>query len=338
MTDKNILVTGGTGYIGSHACVELLNAGFTVTVIDNLSNSKEQVIERIQAITGRQVKFIKTDLRDRPSLEQLFSDSVFDTVMHFAGLKAVGESTQIPLTYYQNNVTGTLTLLEVMQQHQVNNIIFSSSCTVYGDPVTLPVTEAFPLNPASPYGKTKLIIEEILTDLYHSEPGWNISLLRYYNPVGAHESGRIGEDPNGIPNNLFPYISQVAIGKLEKLSVFGNDYPTKDGTGVRDYIHVVDLAKAHLKAQEQQASNPGLVIYNLGTGIGYSVFEIIKAYEQVSGKNIPYEIVARRAGDIPAVYADPTKAETELAWKAEKDIVKMCEDTWRWQSQNPDGY
>ncbi|MDO9541874.1 MAG: UDP-glucose 4-epimerase GalE [Kiritimatiellia bacterium] len=333
-----ILATGGAGYIGSHTCVELLQNGQEVVVVDNLQNSKYEAIRRVQKITGRKLLFYKADLRDKTELEKIFRQNKIDAVIHFAGLKAVGESTQIPLEYYQNNITGTLALCEVMRQAKVKTIVFSSSATVYGNPKTMPITEAFPLSAANPYGRTKLMIEEILGDLYASDSSWNIAILRYFNPVGAHESGKIGEDPKGIPNNLFPYISQVAIGRLKELLVYGNDYPTPDGTGVRDYIHVVDLAAGHLKALEKIKGRSGLSVYNLGTGRGYSVLEAIAAFAKVSGKKIPYKIVGRRPGDVPACYADPSKANRDLNWKALKGIAAMCADVWRWQTMNPDGY
>jgi len=333
-----ILVTGGAGYIGSHTCLELLQAGFEVIVVDNLSNSKEASLKRVQELTGKTLSFHKVDLLDKKALSAVFDKYSFDAVVNFAGLKAVGESVVIPLRYYHNNVTGTIILCEVMKEHNVKNIVFSSSATIYGDPHKVPITEDFPLSPANPYGSTKLMIETILKDLYHSDKYWNVALLRYFNPVGAHPSGRIGEDPNGIPNNLMPYISQVAVGKLAKLSVFGNDYPTPDGTGIRDYIHVVDLAKGHLIALDKLKTDPGLIIYNLGTGQGYSVFEMIAAFEKASGKKIPYEVVGRRSGDIATCYADPTKAQKELGWSAKRNIDDMCADTWRWQSNNPNGY
>jgi len=334
----SILVTGGAGYIGSHTCVELLNAGYEIVVIDNLSNSKEESLKRVKQITGKDFPFYKTDLLDRKALENIFEKEKIDSIIHFAGLKAVGESVSIPLKYYHNNITGTIILCETMKKYGVNKIVFSSSATVYGDPHTVPIKEDFPLSATNPYGRSKLIIEQILKDVYISDPSFNAILLRYFNPAGAHESGLIGEDPNGIPNNLVPYISQVAIGKLPYLKVFGNDYPTPDGTGVRDYIHVVDLAIGHLKAIEKVSTNPGIVAYNLGTGRGYSVLEMVKAFEKASGRKIPYVITERRPGDIAACYADPTKAELELNWSAKKGIDEMCVDTWRWQSMNPNGY
>ncbi|HKJ44835.1 MAG TPA: UDP-glucose 4-epimerase GalE [Balneolales bacterium] len=333
-----VLVTGGAGYIGSHTCVELLNAGFDVIVVDNLANSKEIALKRVQELTGRSLTFHKVDLRNKKALDNVFSKHEIEAVIHFAGLKAVGESVEIPLEYYHNNVTGTLMLCETMAEHNVKKMVFSSSATVYGDPHTVPIKEDFPLQATNPYGRTKLMIEEILHDVYIADHDWSVALLRYFNPVGAHESGRIGEDPNGIPNNLLPYISQVAVGKLQKLSVYGEDYPTHDGTGVRDYIHVVDLAVGHLKALEKIDTTNGVLTYNLGTGKGYSVLDVVKAFEKASGKKIPYQIVDRRPGDIAQCFADPSKAKKELGWKAEKDIDDMCKSTWRWQSNNPDGY
>ncbi len=333
-----ILVTGGAGYIGSHACVELLEADYDIMVVDNLVNSKEESLNRVRDITGKKLEFHKTDLRDRESLEKVFKQYSIDAVIHFAGLKAVGESVEMPLRYYHNNITGTLVLCEVMNKYNVKNIVFSSSATVYGDPHKVPITEDFPLSATNPYGMSKLVIERILEDMYHADNSMNVALLRYFNPVGAHESGRIGESPNDIPNNLVPYVSQVAVGKLKELSVFGNDYPTIDGTGVRDYIHVVDLVIGHLRALDKLKTNPGRVIYNLGTGRGYSVLEMVKAFETASGKKIPYEIVERRPGDIASCYADPSKAKAELGWTAVRGIEEMCTDVWRWQSQNPDGF
>lgn len=333
-----ILVTGGAGYIGSHTCVDLLEAGYEVIVVDNLINSKDESLKRVQEITEKSLTFYKVDLLDRESLEEIFKQHQIDSVIHFAGLKAVGESVSIPLHYYHNNITGTLVLCEVMQKFGVKNLVFSSSATVYGDPHTVPIVEDFPLSATNPYGRTKLMIEDILRDLHKSDNSWNVAILRYFNPVGAHISGRIGEDPNGIPNNLIPYVAQVAVGKLKELNVFGNDYPTKDGTGVRDYIHVVDLAQGHLKALEKLKSNPGVVAYNLGTGCGYSVFEMANAFAKASGREIPYKVAARRPGDIAACYADPSKAKKELGWSAKKGIKDMCSDSWRWQSNNPNGY
>ncbi len=333
-----VLVTGGAGYIGSHACVELLKSGYEVVVIDNLSNSNEEALLRVEDITGRTLKFYKNDLLDRDALEEIFKKEQIDAVMHFAGLKAVGESVAQPLRYYQNNITGTLILCDVMHKYGVKNLVFSSSATVYGNPHKVPILEDFPLSATNPYGRTKLMIEEILRDLHIADNSWNIAILRYFNPIGAHVSGKIGEDPKGIPNNLVPYITQVAIGKLEKLSVYGDDYPTSDGTGVRDYIHVVDLVLGHLKALEKLKSNPGVLTYNLGTGTGYTVLEIINAFSKTSQREIPYKIVARRQGDIAACYADPKKAKEELGWSAEKGIEEMCKDSWNWQIRNPNGY
>ncbi len=334
----SILVTGGAGYIGSHACVELLKSGYEVVVIDNLSNSNEEALKRVEEITGRTLKFYKNDLLDKDALEEIFKKEEIDAVMHFAGLKAVGESVTQPLRYYQNNITGTLILCEVMNKYGVKNLVFSSSATVYGNPHKVPISEDFPLSATNPYGRTKLMIEEILRDLHTADNSWNIAILRYFNPIGAHVSGKIGENPKGIPNNLVPYITQVAIGKLQKLSVYGDDYPTSDGTGVRDYIHVVDLVLGHLKALEKLKSNPGVVTYNLGTGTGYTVLEVINAFAKTAQREIPYKIVARRPGDIAACYADPSKAKKELGWSAEKGIEDMCKDSWNWQVCNPDGY
>ncbi|MCD6353429.1 MAG: UDP-glucose 4-epimerase GalE [Proteobacteria bacterium] len=333
-----ILVTGGAGYIGSHTCVELLQAGHEVVVVDNLSNSKEESLKRVQELTGKKIRFHKIDLLDKESLNALFDNTSIDTVIHFAGLKAVGESVNIPLRYYHNNVTGTLVLCRVMEQHNVKNLIFSSSATVYGDPQSVPIKENFPLSPTNPYGHSKLMIETILRDIHAADKTWDITLLRYFNPVGAHPSGRIGESPQGIPNNLLPYITQVAIGKLPELFVFGNDYPTPDGTGIRDYIHVVDLARGHTRALEKPALHPSVATYNLGTGKGYSVLEMVSAFEKASGKKIPFEIVGRRSGDIAACYADASKAKEELGWITEKGVDEMCADTWSWQSKNPNGY
>ncbi|WP_456374548.1 UDP-glucose 4-epimerase GalE [Thiolapillus sp.] len=335
---KTILVTGGAGYIGSHTNVELLAAGYEVVVLDNLSNSQYTAIERVEEISGKKIEFIEADLRDKDATIAVFSQHAIDAVIHFAGLKAVGESVHIPIPYYQNNIGGTLNLLEAMDAAAVKNLVFSSSATVYGEPASLPISEDFPVSATNPYGRSKLIIEEMLADVYLSDPAWNIARLRYFNPVGAHASGRIGESPNDIPNNLMPYISQVAVGKLERLSVFGDDYPTPDGTGVRDYIHVVDLARGHIKALEKLARTPGLVTYNLGTGQGYSVLDMVKAFEKASGRKVAYQIAPRREGDIASCYADPGLAARELGWKAEKGIDDMCIDTWRWQSRNPNGY
>ncbi len=335
---KKILVTGGAGYIGSHTVLDLLAAGYEVEVVDNLVNSKEEALRRVEKIAGRTIPFHRVDLLDRPALEAIFAQGSFDAVIHFAGLKAVGESVSIPLRYYHNNLTGTLILCEVMAAAGCHHLVFSSSATVYGDPASVPIREDFPLSATNPYGRTKLFLEEILRDLQISNPKFNIALLRYFNPVGAHPSGLIGEDPNGIPNNLVPYIAQVAVGKLAQLSVFGGDYNTPDGTGVRDFIHVLDLAAGHVRALERLAANPGLVTYNLGTGRGYSVLEMIRAFEAASGRPVPYQITGRRPGDIAACYADPAKAEAELGWKATRGIEEMCADTWRWQSQNPNGF
>ncbi len=333
-----ILVTGGAGYIGSHTCLELLQAGHEVIVVDNLSNSSVISLQRVQELAGRPLQFHRADLRDRDALDAIFAGGAIDAVIHFAGLKAVGESVAMPLEYYHNNITGTLILCEVMKKHQVRRLVFSSSATVYGDPQRVPITEDFPLSATNPYGRSKLMIEEILRDVHHADPELQVALLRYFNPVGAHPSGRIGEDPSGIPNNLMPFIAQVAVGKLPRLSVYGDDYPTADGTGVRDYIHVVDLAQGHLRALEKLAENPGVVVYNLGTGRGCSVLEMIAAFEKASGRTIPHQIVARRPGDIAACYADPAKAQRELGWVAQRGIAEMCADTWRWQSANPRGY
>ena len=334
---KRVLVTGGCGYIGSHTVVELQKNGFDVVIVDNLSNSKEAVLDRIQQITGMKPTFYKVDMTDKAALRGVFEKEKFSDVIHFAGLKAVGESVRKPLEYYRNNLDSTMNLLELMREFGVKNIVFSSSATVYGNPSTVPITEDFPLSCTNPYGQTKLMIEYILKDLYKADASFNIALLRYFNPIGAHPSGLIGEDPNGIPNNLVPYITQVAVGKLERLNVFGNDYPTRDGTGVRDYIHVVDLAKGHLAALKKLSENCGLVIYNLGTGNGYSVLEVLNAFSETVGRPLPYVIAPRRAGDIAECYADPTKAYKELGWKAELDLKRMAEDSWRWQKNNHDG-
>lgn len=335
-----ILVTGGAGYIGSHTCVELLEAGHEVTVIDNLSNSKFESLKRVQEITGtgKPLEFHKLDLLDKTSLMSVFANSSIDAAIHFAGLKAVGESVEAPLRYYQNNLIATMNLCEAMAAHNVKHLVFSSSATVYGDPPSVPIREDFPLNPANPYGRTKLIIEEMLKDLHRADSTWRITLLRYFNPVGAHPSGCIGEDPKGIPNNLFPFVSQVAVGKQPELKVFGRDYSTKDGTGVRDYIHVVDLAQGHLHALEHIQPSAGVGVYNLGTGKGYSVLEVIAAFENASGRKIPYRIVDRRPGDIAECYADPSLAIRELKWVPKQYLHAMCADAWRWQSENPEGY
>ncbi len=333
-----ILVTGGAGYIGSHTCVSLLEAGEDIVVVDNLSNSSRMAIDRIKQITGKDFSFYEMDLRDENGIMEVFNNHEIAAVVHFAGLKAVGESVNLPLKYYENNLCSTLQLLKIMEKFQVKNFVFSSSATVYGDPHTVPITEDFPLSTTNPYGATKLMIENMLKDIYFGDNFWNIAILRYFNPVGAHESGIMGEDPNGIPNNLVPYITQVAIGKLPALNVFGNDYPTPDGTGVRDYIHVTDLAEGHLAALKKLETNCGLAIYNLGTGTGHSVLEMVSAFEEASGKKIPYVIKPRRAGDIAECYANPEKAEYELNWKAKKNLKNMCEDSWRWQRNNPEGY
>ncbi len=332
MSAKSILVTGGAGYIGSHTVVDLLGAGFDVFVVDNLCNSRASVLDRIERIAGRMPGFVQMDLRDRTGLRQLFADHRFDAVIHFAGLKAVGESVAQPLSYYDNNVGGSMVLLNVMAEAGVKTLVFSSSATVYGDPRTVPIREDFPLSATNPYGRSKLMIEDILRDMARSEPSWRIALLRYFNPVGAHSSGLIGEDPNGIPNNLMPFVAQVAAGRLPELSVFGSDYPTPDGTGVRDYIHVVDLAQGHLAALRALTDHPaGVLTVNLGTGRGYSVLEMVRAFEKASGRPVPYRLVDRRPGDVAACYADPSKAAELLGWRAQRGIDEMCADTWRWQ-------
>lgn len=333
-----ILVTGGAGYIGSHACVEFLEAGHEVFVVDNLCNSQEESLRRVAEITGRRLGFAQLDLRDKEALTAIFREGAFEAVVHFAGLKAVGESTQIPLAYYDNNIGGTLSLCQVMDAAGVRRLVFSSSATVYGDSSRVPLDEDCPTAATNPYGRSKLFIEQILTDLQRADPRWDIALLRYFNPVGAHPSGRLGEDPKGIPNNLMPFIAQVAVGRQPRLRVFGNDYETPDGTGVRDYIHVVDLVRGHLSALERLATAPGLLICNLGTGRGYSVLEMIRAFEHVSGRPIPFDIVGRRPGDIAICYADPAKAQALLGWSAELGLDDMVRDTWRWQSTNPEGY
>lgn len=334
----HILVTGGAGYIGSHTCLELLQAGYEVTALDNLHNSSRESLDRVAALAQRPLETRAADLRDAHALERIFQERPIHAVLHFAGLKAVGESVDLPLDYYEVNVGGTIALCRAMLQHGVRKLVFSSSCTVYGDPERVPITEDCRLAPVNPYGRSKRMVEQILEDLQRSEPGWRIAILRYFNPVGAHASGRIGEHPSGIPNNLFPYLAQVAIGKLPELKVFGNDYETRDGTGIRDFIHVVDLAAAHIRALERIQAAPGIHIYNLGTGRGYSVLEAVRAFEKASGRSIPYHVVARRPGDIAAAYADPSKAHTEMGWRAQRNIDEMCADMWRWQSQNPDGY
>ena len=336
----SILVTGGAGFIGSHTCVELLNAGYEVVVVDNLYNASEKALERVEQITGKKVTFYEADILDRDALNAIFDKEQIESVIHFAGYKAVGESVRKPIEYYYNNITGTLILCDVMRKHNVKNIVFSSSATVYGDPAFIPITEECPKGKiTNPYGQTKGMLEQVLTDIYVSDPEWKVVLLRYFNPIGAHKSGLIGEDPKGIPNNLVPYVAQVAIGKLKCLGVFGNDYDTPDGTGVRDYIHVVDLAKGHVAAiKKVEETEPGVLIYNLGTGKGYSVLDVVHAFEKACGKEIPYEIKPRRAGDIATCYADPTKAKNELGWVAQYGIEEMCEDSWRWQTMNPNGY
>ncbi len=333
-----ILVTGGLGYIGLHTCVELLAEGYDVVILDSLANSKSSALDRLEQISGHRPPFYEVDIRNRTALERVFAEHQFDAVMHFAGLKAVGESGQIPLDYYDVNVSGTRQLVSAMLAHGVRCIVFSSSATVYGDPASVPIRENFPLSATNPYGRTKLMVEQMLEDVARAEPDLSVILLRYFNPGGAHESGLIGEDPNGIPNNLMPYIAQVAVGRRDSLSVFGNDYPTRDGTGVRDYIHVVDLARGHLAALVACHALAGVHIYNLGTGRGYSVLEIVRAFERASGRPIPYEFAPRRAGDIAECWADPAKAEQELQWRAELGIVRMAEDAWRWQSANPNGF
>ena len=333
-----ILVTGGAGYIGSHTCIELIKSGYEVVVVDNLYNSSLESLKRIESLVDCNIPFHKVDIRDKVALIQVFEQYSIDGVIHFAGLKSVGESVEKPIEYYDTNVGGTFILADVMREFDCKTFIFSSSATVYGDPHTVPIKEGFPLSVTNPYGRSKLMIEEFLQDVFVADDSWHIALLRYFNPVGAHKSGLIGEDPNDIPNNLIPYISQVAVGKLEKLSVFGGDYDTHDGTGVRDYIHVVDLAKGHVKALQALKSKPQVLIVNLGTGNGYSVLDMVKAFEKASGKNIPYQIVDRRPGDIATCYADPTFAVEKLDWKVEYELDEMCEDTWRWQSMNPNGY
>ena len=334
-----ILVTGGAGYIGSHTVVELQNSGYDVVVLDNLSNSSEKALDRVSKITGKPVKFYKADILDREALDQIFDKEDIDSCIHFAGLKAVGESVVKPWEYYENNIAGTLTLVDVMRKHGVKNIIFSSSATVYGNPETMPITEDCPKGQCTnPYGWTKSMMEQIMTDVQAADPEWNVVLLRYFNPVGAHESGRIGEDPKGIPNNLLPYVAQVAIGKLQSVGVFGDDYDTPDGTGVRDYIHVVDLAVGHVKAINKIKENPGVKVYNLGTGKGYSVLDVIKAFSKACGHDVPYVIKERRAGDIATCYSDASLAKKELGWEAQYDIDEMCADSWKWQTMNPNGY
>ncbi len=333
-----ILVTGGAGYIGSHTVLLLLENGYDVVVVDNLCNSSFESLKRVMELTGKTLDFYECDINDYDKLDEIFTKHDISSVIHFAGLKAVGESVSIPLRYYENNLTGTFTLLEVMIKHNVKKMVFSSSATVYGDPAKVPITEDMPNSATNPYGRTKLFLEQILSDVYVSDPEFSISLLRYFNPVGAHHSGRIGENPKGIPNNLMPYITQVASGKLKELSVFGGDYPTHDGTGVRDFIHVMDLSMGHLKAIEYIQDRKGVFVHNLGTGTGYSVLDIIKAFEEANGITIAHKIVDRRPGDIAECYADPTKAKEELGWQATKNIVDMCRDAWNWQKQNPNGF
>ena len=334
-----ILVTGGAGYIGSHTCVELLNAGYDVVVVDNLYNASAKALDRVREITGKDLTFYEADILDAPKMDEIFKKEQVDCVIHFAGLKAVGESVVKPIEYYKNNINGTLVLCEAMRKNGCKNIIFSSSATVYGNPAFIPITEECPKGtPTNPYGWTKWMIEQILTDLHTADPEWNVILLRYFNPIGAHKSGLMGEDPKGIPNNLLPYVAQVAIGKLKCLGVFGDDYDTPDGTGVRDYIHVVDLAAGHVKAINKIKENPGVKIYNLGTGKGYSVLDVVKAFSKACGHDVPYEIKPRRAGDISTCYSDASLAKKELGWEAKYDIDEMCEDSWRWQTMNPNGY
>lgn len=333
-----ILVTGGAGYIGSHACVELLAAGHQVVVLDNLSNGKAAALDRVKLITNREALFVRGDIRDRALLDSLFAAHGFDAVLHFAGLKAVGESVGQPLRYYQNNVAGSAVLFEAMAAAGVKTLVFSSSATVYGDPASVPIREDFPTGATNPYGRSKLMIEEMLQDLAAADPEWRVAALRYFNPVGAHESGRIGEDPAGTPNNLMPYVAQVAIGKLPRLQVFGGDYPTPDGTGVRDYIHVVDLVQGHLAALDYLRAHTGMLTVNLGTGRGYSVLDVVRSFERASGRRVPYDIVARRPGDVAQCYADPSLAARILGWRAARDLDAMCADAWAWQQANPDGY
>ncbi|MGF1748304.1 MULTISPECIES: UDP-glucose 4-epimerase GalE [Vibrio] len=334
----NILVTGGAGYIGSHTCVQLINAGMTPVIFDNLYNSKLAVLDRIENVSGTRPIFVEADVRDKAALVSALKQYSIDAVIHFAGLKAVGESVEKPLEYYDNNVNGTLVLVDAMRDAGVKHIVFSSSATVYGDPASVPITETFPLSATNPYGRSKLMVEECLTDFQKANPDWTITLLRYFNPVGSHPSGEMGEDPQGIPNNLMPFVSQVAVGRREFLSVFGNDYPTKDGTGVRDYIHVMDLADGHIAALQTLKQNKGLHIYNLGTGNGYSVLDMVEAFSQASGKDVPYKVVDRRPGDIAECWADPSKANRDLGWKAVRTLKDMSEDGWKWQSMNPNGY
>ena len=334
-----ILVTGGAGYIGSHTCIELINAGYDIVVLDNLCNSSKESLKRVEKIVGREIKFYEADIRDAKAMKHIFDNEEIDAVIHFAGLKAVGESVAKPLEYYDNNINGTLVLCDAMRNAGVKNLIFSSSATVYGDPAFIPITEECPKGQCTnPYGWTKSMLEQILSDIQKADPEWNVILLRYFNPIGAHKSGTMGENPNGIPNNLMPYVTQVAVGKLKELGVFGNDYDTHDGTGVRDYIHVVDLAIGHVKALKKVEENAGLKVYNLGTGTGYSVLDIVKNFEAATGVKVPYVIKDRRPGDIATCYADAAKAKEELGWEAQYGIKEMCEDAWRWQSNNPRGY
>lgn len=333
-----VLITGGAGYIGSHTCLQMLEAGYDIVVFDNLSNSQIESLNRVRQLTGKDFQFVKGDIRNKDDLNTLFNQYSISSVIHFAGLKAVGESTEKPLLYYENNVVGSLNLLQVMAQHHVKSIVFSSSATVYGETDTVPIQEDTPLTATNPYGQTKLMIENILRDVYQADNSWRIAILRYFNPIGAHESGLIGEDPNGIPNNLLPYVAQVAVGKLKRLRVFGNDYPTHDGTGVRDYIHVVDLADGHIAALKYLDATPTLITVNLGTGIGYSVLDVVKTFSDKSGAEVAYDILPRRAGDVAINYADPTLAKNLLGWEAKKDLAQMCMDAWRWQSTNPEGY
>lgn len=335
---KTILVTGGAGFIGTHTCIKLIESGFDVLVLDNFSNSSPESLKRAESITGRSIPFIEGDINNAALLDEIFAQHAIDVVIHFAGLKSVGESVQQPLRYYHNNVSGTLVLCDAMQRAGVKNLVFSSSATVYGDPASLPIGEDFPTSAINPYGRSKLMIEELLADLYRADPEWNIALLRYFNPVGAHPSGLIGEDPAGIPNNLMPYIAQVAVGRRAHLTVFGGDYPTPDGTGVRDYIHVMDLAAGHVQALLWLEHRRGIKAFNLGTGQGYSVLDMLKAFEQACGKSLPYQLAERRPGDVASCYADPQLAAKELNWRAELDVQAMCADAWRWQSENPDGY
>ncbi|MBW3696274.1 UDP-glucose 4-epimerase GalE [Vibrio sp. T187] len=334
----NVLVTGGMGYIGSHTCIQMIHAGMTPVIFDNLYNSKSSVLERIEKVTSTKPKFIQGDIRNRELLIRVLQENDIKAVIHFAGLKAVGESVQKPLEYYDNNVNGTLVLVDAMREAEVKTLVFSSSATVYGDPASVPITEDFPTSATNPYGRSKLMVEECLTDFQNANPDWSITLLRYFNPVGSHPTGELGEDPQGIPNNLMPFVSQVAVGRREFLSVFGDNYPTKDGTGVRDYIHVMDLSDGHVAALKKVGQKSGLHIYNLGTGNGYSVLEMVNAFEKASGKPVPYKLVERRPGDIAECWADPAKAQEELGWKATRTLEEMTEDTWRWQSMNPDGF